>query len=572
MALTTPVAWELKPVQLSDRDTFAPYLTGLSHPLSDYTFAQVYGWCTALNLWWRVIDGHLCVFANGSNLSLLMPPMAPPGTPGMHRALRRACEVMHDYNAELTGHAGGHVAAPRIESVSDELMSRMPRAGYARELQGADYVYDVRDMIELAGGAFKSKRHDKNHFMRAWRHRTEPFNVNRDAEACARLLDVWHHQSDAEHAGEDALNTLKRRKEAQAAAAQMLDADRLGLTGMCVWVEGPQPGHDDPASPHPAPDCQGPELVAFTLGEPLGSDMSSILVEKAHRDYRGLAQFIFSEFCRQCWAHRPLVNAGDDWGLDTLARTKQSYRPLRMLSKHALTRLTPVSVFIPFQEAPDRVEPTGGRIGAAVQAAREIDEAFGFFAATPSPAPMPAIDSTAVNDAPVTLRAAEVADLDAARALEQQCFIDTYPLSRRQLRHLQRSRSAVFVVAARETAGETQIVGEGIGLLRRHRTRGGQERLSGRIYTLAVAPSERGRGTGRRLLETLLAQLHARGAARIFLEVAEANEAAIALYKRFGFIDIGKLPDYYAAGKHARHMMKPLDVQAPAPAHERREA
>ena len=130
MALTTPVAWELRPVQLSDRDTFAPYLTGLSQPLSDYTFAQVYGWRTALNLWWRIIDGHLCVFANGSNLSLLMPPLAPTGTSGMQRALRRACEIMDDYNAELAAQErSGRLVAPRIESISDELMERMPGFG-----------------------------------------------------------------------------------------------------------------------------------------------------------------------------------------------------------------------------------------------------------------------------------------------------------------------------------------------------------------------------------------------------------------------------------------------------------
>ncbi len=31
---------------------------------------------------------------------------------------------------------------------------------------------------------------------------------------------------------------------------------------------------------------------------------------------------------------RPLVNVGDDWGLETLAWTKQSYRPVKMLQKY----------------------------------------------------------------------------------------------------------------------------------------------------------------------------------------------------------------------------------------------
>jgi ribosomal protein S18 acetylase RimI-like enzyme len=144
-------------------------------------------------------------------------------------------------------------------------------------------------------------------------------------------------------------------------------------------------------------------------------------------------------------------------------------------------------------------------------------------------------------------------------ALEQKCFTDAYPLSRRQLRHLQRSRSAIFVVAAREAAEGSTIVGEGIALLRRHPGRDGGQRLSGRIYTLAVDPSERGKGTGRRLLEVLLDELRQRGVGRVFLEVAEDNGPAIALYDCYGFVDIGKLPDYYAPSRHARHMVKVLE-------------
>ena len=57
---------------------------------------------------------------------------------------------------------------------------------------------------------------------------------------------------------------------------------------------------------------------------------------------KGLAQFIFSEFCRQSWSDRPLVNVGDDWGLQTLAWTKQSYRPVKLLNKHVLRKVPAV--------------------------------------------------------------------------------------------------------------------------------------------------------------------------------------------------------------------------------------
>jgi len=66
------------------------------------------------------------------------------------------------------------------------------------------------------------------------------------------------------------------------------------------------------------------------------------------------------------------------------------------------------------------------------------------------------------------------------------------------------------------------------------------------LLTLAVAPEARRRGHGRALLRTFEADALARGAARIFLEVAEANPAAQALYLGHGYRVVGRRPKYYA--------------------------
>jgi ribosomal-protein-alanine N-acetyltransferase len=76
-------------------------------------------------------------------------------------------------------------------------------------------------------------------------------------------------------------------------------------------------------------------------------------------------------------------------------------------------------------------------------------------------------------------------------------------------------------VLARETAGEAEIL------------------------TLAVAPEARCRGVARKLVQALCAALAARGAESLFLEVACDNHAANALYRRFGFRQMGQRKDYY---------------------------
>ncbi|MCW0233706.1 MAG: tRNA (adenosine(37)-N6)-threonylcarbamoyltransferase complex dimerization subunit type 1 TsaB [Ferrovibrio sp.] len=65
------------------------------------------------------------------------------------------------------------------------------------------------------------------------------------------------------------------------------------------------------------------------------------------------------------------------------------------------------------------------------------------------------------------------------------------------------------------------------------------------IITLAVRPRLRRLGVARRLLLVGLDKLAGRGAPHCFLEVAEDNVAARALYATAGFTEIGRRPGYY---------------------------
>jgi ribosomal-protein-alanine N-acetyltransferase len=67
----------------------------------------------------------------------------------------------------------------------------------------------------------------------------------------------------------------------------------------------------------------------------------------------------------------------------------------------------------------------------------------------------------------------------------------------------------------------------------------------GTLMNIAVRPEHQGRGFGSRLLQAALDGLRQQGAARCFLEVRAGNAAAIALYRRHGFIDDGLRRDYY---------------------------
>lgn len=487
--------WGLRAVELADQATLAPYLASLAEPLSDYTFSQIYSWQNSLRILWTTLRGHLCVFANGTgDLTLLMPPI---GSGDSTAALKAAFELMDDYNA-----AHGVPGRSRVEYVSQELLDRFDRTGLFVRPMGADYVYDVNRMIDLAGGDLASKRQARNRFIRNYKFRVEPYDPAKHLEPARALLEQWRLRQDAEHLEEPNINAIKRQKESIATALTLQTAGLLNLTGMVVLIDEPE----------------GPALRGLTFGETIGTDQSSIVIEKTDLSVKGLAQFIFSEFCRTCWSHRPLVNVGDDWGLESLAWTKMSYRPVKMLQKYEIARVPAVRMAMGTpMTMPNDATNTTPKIATAGDGATEA-----------------------------TVREAARPDLAAIADLERACFNGKFSLSRRQLHYLCHRPSVVFRVAESEGV----VVGEAIALVRQH-----QRGLTGRIYSLAVREDCRRHRIGGRLLRAVLDGMAARGVRRVFLEVESTNRAAIALYTDAGFRTIGALPGYFGPGRDGSHML-----------------
>lgn len=72
------------------------------------------------------------------------------------------------------------------------------------------------------------------------------------------------------------------------------------------------------------------------------------------------------------------------------------------------------------------------------------------------------------------------------------------------------------------------------------------------LLTIAIMPQHQGKGLGRELLASFLAGAWARAAQTVFLEVAEDNAAARALYRRAGFAEAGRRRGYYSGTDGAK--------------------
>lgn len=135
---------------------------------------------------------------------------------------------------------------------------------------------------------------------------------------------------------------------------------------------------------------------------------------------------------------------------------------------------------------------------------------------------------------------ANIADATALYKLESDCFSAIDIFSKRQFLRLLKSPTCKILVIR---GADGSILAEIIGLLRHFSI------PSGRIYKLAVHPTIRGNGLGRKLIAAMESEFEKAGMCRVVAEVRVSNTPSAALFRACGYQVVGMLPNYYADGE-----------------------
>lgn len=149
----------------------------------------------------------------------------------------------------------------------------------------------------------------------------------------------------------------------------------------------------------------------------------------------------------------------------------------------------------------------------------------------------------------ITIQLATVNDSDVLYNIERECFTKE-AFSKQHIAYLLENPNAISLVAR----VNNEITGFIIGVIQRR-----EKTMTGHIYTIDVAVKHRRRSIGSRLLNELERKFEKEGVKICYLEARVDNVAARELYHKHGYVEVGKLRDYYS-GAHGVQFKKELRI------------
>ena len=280
-------------VTLEDREGLLPLLLQKDRGM-EYTFSNIYVYRQIFDT--KVAyheEGAVILF--GSRESVLMPlghidpailagelPVAKDG------AIRFACVTEKD--TELL-----------LKNFSDRNVTVIPQ-------DDGEYVYRTRDLAELKGKKYHSKRNFCSRFERMYPDYSCEVIGPENLSEVAAMNEAWYAENAAvsdELDGDRACTT-----------GCLADYEKLGLRGALLRCSG--------------------KVVAWCCGEGGAEGVFFTHVEKALREAEGAYAVINRDFARMLAGEYDYINREDDAGDEGLRRAKMSYHPSGIVTKNTV--------------------------------------------------------------------------------------------------------------------------------------------------------------------------------------------------------------------------------------------
>jgi len=261
---------------------------------SDYSFANLWGWSDEYGIYWAWSDDVIWIKQTIPE-EVFWAPIGPWPDIDWRRCFDRHfeepttfCRIPEELSRLWENH------------IEDRIRSEDERAHW-------DYIYDVKELVELKGNRFHNKKNLVNQFKKNYDYQYVPFNTQMIDLALAMQED-WCTWRDCESS--EALSAENRSISRILENWSKID----GLTGGALLVER--------------------KMVAYTIAEQLSKDTIVIHFEKGNPDYKGAYQAINQMFLEHDGKPYVFVNREQDLGDEGLRKAKLSYHPVDFVKKN----------------------------------------------------------------------------------------------------------------------------------------------------------------------------------------------------------------------------------------------
>ena len=181
---------------------------------------------------------------------------------------------------------------------------------FCEEEKYADYIYEAQKLSTYSGKALHGKKNHCNRFEAEHEWSFVPL-TRALIPACEQMLSAWT-EDNAERLDDSIVY------EHDAIERAFRHYEELGLEGGVLYADG--------------------KILGFSFGEMTSSDTFNVHVEKAAADVNGAYPMVCRELVRMLMEKHPelvWINREDDMGLESLRRSKESYKPAYLLKKYA---------------------------------------------------------------------------------------------------------------------------------------------------------------------------------------------------------------------------------------------
>lgn len=297
-------------VTIEQRDILEEYLGSYEYKASGLSFSSLYMWRNINRFSWQIIGDYLCIsgvskLEDDREAPFLFPPLTKTGfyePEGLRKTILEAKRIFEEQ---------GFVFSLRLVpfQMLDAIKAAFPtEMRFFEDRPNYDYVYLTKDLIDLAGRAYHSKKNHLNYFNNHYdgRYVTLTSAMAPQAESFIREFNerknLTGHERELLLMEEDAMKDVFRHLEV------------VGYQAGAILIDG--------------------KIEALSIGGNLGKRTVTVHVEKANTEFRGLYQAINNEFCKNVAQRVKYINREEDMGILGLRKAKLSYNPVKLIEKH----------------------------------------------------------------------------------------------------------------------------------------------------------------------------------------------------------------------------------------------